>query len=205
MASVSQVKPHAVLIPFPMQSHLFSMLKLAKLLHHRGFHITFVNSEFNHKRLLKSKGPNTLDGLPDFRFETIPDGLPPTDVDITQDLPSLCDSTSKNCLLPLRQLLARLNESSSNTNGVVPPVSCLVSDIMMTFAVKAAEEIGVPILLYCPVNAITYLGFAHICSLVDKGIQPTKGTYFCPSHLFKYTFIIVMILNYWISIWIYSF
>ena len=180
MASISRAKPHAVLIPFPMQSHLFSMLKLAKLLHHRGFHITFVNTEFNHKRLLKSKGPNALDGLPNFRFETIPDGLPPTDVDTTQDLPSICDSTSKNCLLPLRLLLARLDESSSNTNGVVPPVSCLVSDAVMTFAIKAADEIGVPILIYCPISANAYLaGLAHIRSLVDKGIEPVKGTYFC--------------------------
>jgi hypothetical protein len=28
------------------------MLKLAKLLHARGFHVTFVNTEFNHRRLL---------------------------------------------------------------------------------------------------------------------------------------------------------
>ncbi|KAH0976965.1 hypothetical protein GBA52_026684 [Prunus armeniaca] len=33
------------------------MMNLAKLLHHRGFHITFVNSEYNHKRLLKSRKP----------------------------------------------------------------------------------------------------------------------------------------------------
>ena len=41
-------KPHAVLIPLPFQSRIKSMLKLAKLLHHRGFHITFVNTEYNH-------------------------------------------------------------------------------------------------------------------------------------------------------------
>ncbi|KAI5560036.1 hypothetical protein POPTR_016G020201v4 [Populus trichocarpa] len=74
-------KPHAVLIPLPFQSHIKSMLKLAKLLHHRGFHITFVNTEYNHRRLLKSRGPNSLNGLLDFRFENIPDGLPHSDID----------------------------------------------------------------------------------------------------------------------------
>ncbi|KAL0331041.1 UNVERIFIED_CONTAM: 7-deoxyloganetin glucosyltransferase [Sesamum angustifolium] len=82
-------KPHAVLVPFPAQGHLNPFLKLAKLLHHRGFHITFVNSEFNHNRLLKSKGSTFLKNLPDFCFETFPDGLPPSDADATQSVPAL--------------------------------------------------------------------------------------------------------------------
>ena len=89
MDSIAE-KPHAVCIPFPAQGHINPMLKLAKLLHHKGFHITFVNTEYNHKRLLKSRGPNSLDGLPSFTFETIPDGLPPTDANATQDILSLC-------------------------------------------------------------------------------------------------------------------
>ena len=71
------------------------MMRLAKLLHSRGFHITFVNTEFNHRRLIRSKGLNYLKGLPDFWFETIPDGLPHSDRDATQDVPALCDSTRK--------------------------------------------------------------------------------------------------------------
>ncbi|KAK9937755.1 hypothetical protein M0R45_014525 [Rubus argutus] len=84
MASGYHHKPHAVCIPAPSQSHIKAMLKLAKILHHRGFHITFVNTEFNHKRFLKSREPNSLDGLPDFRFEAIPDGIPESGEDATQ-------------------------------------------------------------------------------------------------------------------------
>ncbi|AES74871.1 UDP-glucosyltransferase family protein [Medicago truncatula] len=51
----------------------------------------------NHKHLLKSRGPKAFDGFTDFTFETIPDGLTPT-------------------------------EDSSN-DDLIPPVSCLVSDI----------------------------------------------------------------------------
>ncbi|KAJ1375850.1 UDP-glucuronosyl/UDP-glucosyltransferase [Sesbania bispinosa] len=87
--SISEKKPHAICIPYPAQGHITPMLKLAKLLHFRGFHITFVNTEFNHKRLLKSRGSDSLKGLPSFRFETIPDGLPESDVDASQDTPSL--------------------------------------------------------------------------------------------------------------------
>ncbi|CAA6675268.1 unnamed protein product [Spirodela intermedia] len=101
MGSISiSEKPHAVCVPYPAQGHITPMMMLAKLLHSRGFHITFVNTEYNHRRLLKSRGPSALDGLPDFRFETIPDGLPPSDIDGTQDIPSLCESTMNTCLVP---------------------------------------------------------------------------------------------------------
>ncbi|KAI5339919.1 hypothetical protein L3X38_019193 [Prunus dulcis] len=94
-------KPHAVCIPFPYQSHIKAMFKFAKLLHHRGFHITFVNTEFNHKRFLKSQGPNSLDGLPDFQFEAFPDSLLDSDEDATPDATLLCESIrKKNSWLP---------------------------------------------------------------------------------------------------------
>jgi len=61
-------KPHAVLIPYPVQGHINPLFKLAKLLHVRGFHVTFVNTEYNHKRLLKSRGPKAFDSFTDFNF-----------------------------------------------------------------------------------------------------------------------------------------
>jgi hypothetical protein len=36
-------KPHLVCVPLPLQTDIISMLNLAKLLHNKGFHITFVN------------------------------------------------------------------------------------------------------------------------------------------------------------------
>ena len=171
----SEVKPHAVLTPFPLQGHLNSMLRLAKVLHYKGFHITFVNTEYNHKRLLKTRGPNALHGLPGFCFETIPDGGPPTDADPTDDnILYFCDPTGKNCLDPFRELLAKLNDSA--TAGVIPPVTCLVSDGIMTFTIKAAQEIGVPSLVYFPASAYSYLCMVHISSLLNRGLIPLKGT-----------------------------
>lgn len=166
-------KPHAVLTPFPIQSHISSFIKVAKVLHSRGFHITFVNTEYNHRRLLNSRGPQALDGLPDFCFETIPDGLPPSDADATQHIPSLCESTAQNCLLPFTKLLQKLQESASR--GIVPPVTCLISDITMTFPLKAAQETQIPVAIYSPINAASYLGLWHGCTLHDKGLVPLKG------------------------------
>ncbi|XP_042485554.1 7-deoxyloganetin glucosyltransferase-like [Macadamia integrifolia] len=166
---VEEKKPHVVCIPYPAQGHINPMLKLAKLLHNRGFHVTFVNTEYNHQRLLKSRGPDSLNGLPDFQFETIPDGLPPPDIDATQDIPALCQSTRTTCLVPFRNLLSKLN-----TTAHIPPVTCIVSDGVMSFTLKAAEEIGVPEVLFWTTSACGFLAYMHYPHLIKRGLTPLK-------------------------------
>nr|UHH90529.1 UDP-glycosyltransferase [Nicotiana benthamiana] len=163
-------KPHAVCIPFPSQGHINPM-KISILLHSKGFHITFVNSEYNHKRLLKSRGPYSLKGLQDFVFETIPDGLPPIDAHTTQHIPSLCLSTKENCLAPFKELLIKINSSND-----VPKVTCIIFDGIMTFAVLAAQEIGVPSVCFRTTNACSFMCNKHLPLLIEKGILPLKDT-----------------------------
>ncbi|KAK3430089.1 hypothetical protein EUGRSUZ_E01564, partial [Eucalyptus grandis] len=174
-------KPHAVCMPFPdskaacTQGHIKPMLSLAKLLHHRGFHITFVNTEYNHKRLLRSRGPSALDGLPSFRFRTIPDGLPPPDADVTQDIPTLCRSSRDLCLPYFRDLLQTLDEESATSGS--PPVSCVVSDGVMSFTLDAAEAAGVPLVLFWTTSACGFMGYVQYRSLVDKGLSPLRDDF----------------------------
>lgn len=170
---ISKLKPHAVCIPYPAQGHINPMLKLAKILRQRGFHITLVHTEYNCKRLLKSRGPNSLDGIPDFRFEAIPDGLPSTeDVDSTQDIPSLCYSTSKNCLGPFMDLLSKLNRTPTSN---VPPVTCIVSDGAMSFTVNAAEKFGVPCVHLWTPSACGFVCYTQYHKIMEKGLAPLKG------------------------------
>ncbi|THG13617.1 hypothetical protein TEA_024053 [Camellia sinensis var. sinensis] len=155
--AVGDNKPHAVCIPYPAQSHIKGILKLAKLLHHKGFYITFVNTEFNQKRLIKARGYDSLYGLPNFQFKTIPDGLPPSNPDATQDIPSLCRSIRKNFLTPFRNLLASLNDSSISNNH--PPVTCIVSDGVLSFTITAAQELGIPVAVFWTFAACGFMGF----------------------------------------------
>ena len=174
MSNSTERKPHALLTPLPLQGHINPLLRLAKLLHLRGFHITFVHTEYNIKRLLNSRGPKALDGLQDFHFETIPDSLPPTygDGDVTEDAVSLAKSVREKMLVPFRDLLARLHDSS--TAGLVPPVTCLVSDCWMFFTIQAAEELSLPIALFSPISACSLMFVLHYRSLFDKGLLPLK-------------------------------
>ncbi|XP_077213376.1 7-deoxyloganetin glucosyltransferase-like [Tasmannia lanceolata] len=179
MGSVGVEKPHVVLIPYPAQGHINPSLKLAKLLHFRGFYITFINTEFNHQRLLRSRGPDSLKGLDDFRFETIPDGLPPSDRNATQDIPALCDSVRKNCLVPFRNLITKLNNTTN-----VPPVTCIISDGVMSFTLDAADELQIPEFLFWTTSACGYLAYLHYAELIKRGLTPFKDeSYFTNGYL----------------------
>lgn len=175
LADGTKKKPHALLIPFPIQGHINPFLKLAKILHNKGFYITFVNTEFNHKRLFKSIGPNALNGFQDFQFETIPDGLPHTNMDATQSIPSLCDSTRKYSLAPFCNLISKLNDSNC-----APPVSCIISDGIMSFTVKASQQFGLPNVLFWTHSACGFMSFKECKNLMDRGLIPLKGRYFTP-------------------------
>ncbi|PPD92998.1 hypothetical protein GOBAR_DD10030 [Gossypium barbadense] len=169
----SITKPHAVFVPYPAQGHVNPLMQLAKLLHSRGFYVTFVNTEFNHRRLVRSKGPGFLTSLSDFRFETISDGLPPSDRDATQDIWVLSDSVQKNCLGPFKELLAKLNGSSES-----PPVSCIVSDGSMSFTIKAAKEFGIPEAQFWTTSACGFMAYLHFRELIEGGIVPFKDENF---------------------------
>ncbi|KAJ4829750.1 hypothetical protein Tsubulata_049483 [Turnera subulata] len=163
--------PHAVVVPAPLQGHIKTILKFAKLLNSKGFHITFVNTEFNHKRFIRTRGPNSLDGLPSFQFHTIPDDLPPSDPDATQDLPPLATSVLNFMSQPFQELLAKLNNTASSK---VPPVSCIVTDAFMPFAATAAEDLGVPYALFSTISASSFMGMKQFPTLREKGYIPFK-------------------------------
>ncbi|KAK9689768.1 hypothetical protein RND81_09G079600 [Saponaria officinalis] len=165
-----QQKQHVVCIPYPAQGHITPMLTLAKLLHsHLNFHVTFVNTHHNHRRLLHSRGPSSLDGLPSFRFESIPDGLPPTDPNKTQDIPSLSSSTNKYCYRPLKELIERLNAG-------YPKVGFILSDCSMSFSLDVSVDLGIPLVFFWTSSAASFLGYAHFGRLINQGVLPLKDS-----------------------------
>jgi hypothetical protein len=95
------------------------------------------------------------------------------DGDVTQDIPSLCQSIRKNFYQPFVELLARFKDSA--ISGLVPPVTCLVSDCYMPFTTQAAEEHALPILLFSPASACNFLTSLHFRTLLEKGLIPLKG------------------------------
>jgi hypothetical protein len=129
--------------------------------------------------LLKSRGTKAFDGFTDFSFETIPDGLTQMEGngdDAKQDLSSLRQSVRKNFIYPFRELLAKLHVSAES--GLIPHVTCLVSDSMMSFTIQIAEELALPVALLIPYSACSFLSILHTPALIERGLIPLKGNNF---------------------------
>ncbi|XP_074338157.1 7-deoxyloganetin glucosyltransferase-like isoform X1 [Apium graveolens] len=166
------VKPisHVVCMPFPGQGHITPMLTLAKLLHTKGIYITFVHTDFSHRRSLRSHSP--VGDSPTFRFETIPDGLTPPPLENPDAFPNaieLCVSTAVHCLAPFRDLVNKLNNSPG-----VPPVTCIISDATMSFTLEVSQELGIPNVFFWTVNAFTVLCYLHFSRIRNLASQLQK-------------------------------
>lgn len=163
-------KPHVACIPYPGQGHINPMMQLAKLLHSRGFFITFVNTDSTHKRLLRSRGLESLECLDGFPFETISANKPPSVGDVMHDAQAYCKSVQENCRGPLHDLLRRLHCTSDG-----PGVTCIIWDRFMTFTIQISEELKIPKVLFCPTAACAFMAFAHYSELLRRGLAPLKG------------------------------
>ncbi|KAF8026344.1 LOW QUALITY PROTEIN: hypothetical protein BT93_F2973 [Corymbia citriodora subsp. variegata] len=165
----SATKPHAVCIPSPAQSHIGAMLKLAKLLHHKGFHISFVNTEFNHRRLARARRSDFANGtLGDFQFLTIPDGLPPSDANAIQDFQLLSDSMRNYMAGPIGDLVSNLGSNPS-----VPPVTCIVSDGFMTYVTSpTSSKFGIPLIHLFPIPGSALMAAKQLRALGENGLAP---------------------------------
>ncbi|KAK6923384.1 Haloacid dehalogenase-like hydrolase, partial [Dillenia turbinata] len=170
MSSMGAKKKHAVCVPFPAQGHVTPMLHLAKLLHSRGFYVTFVNTEFNQRRLVRSKESNIFEGLSDFRFETIPDGLPQSDRDATQDPVLLTYAAQNNFLGPFRELIEKLNSWVSDSCKV-PQVTCIVPDALMIRDWCAGSS-------FLDCIGLWVMAYLYTPELVRRGLFPSKGQKF---------------------------
>nr|XP_043637056.1 UDP-glycosyltransferase 85C1-like [Erigeron canadensis] len=164
-----QKKPHVIIIPFPAQSHIKCMLKLARVLHHKGLDITFINTKSNQKRLLKHGGSHGLTGLPGFQFKTVPDGLPDTCGDETEP-------TQTPEEISLHLLNYFFDSFIDLVDGLETPPTCIICDGCMTFTntIYAAEKLKVPLILYWTMAACGFMAYYLPKVLLDKGLVPLK-------------------------------
>ncbi|KAL9236820.1 hypothetical protein vseg_011450 [Gypsophila vaccaria] len=170
-----EMKVHVVCVPFPAQGHITPMLQLAKLLNSKGFYITFVNTVHNHNCMLKSNGLDSLKGTSSFKFETFPDGLPPSETDVFRDIFPLMRSLRVTCPEPFMGLLRRINDPFAGS----PPVTLILFDVHMPFARDVACVLGeCPVVMFYPPSACSFLAYAQLDGLLDQGVLPFKDDNF---------------------------
>ncbi|GLJ48494.1 hypothetical protein SUGI_1023490 [Cryptomeria japonica] len=113
---------HALLIPLPYQGHINPMMQLAWKLVSDGFLVTFLNTDFNHNRIMQAKSRN-WDGI---RMISIPDGLPPDDkrTNIPNLMEALDNSMAPSVIMRLIDVINEREEEHKVTGIIIDVIIC---------------------------------------------------------------------------------
>jgi len=172
---------HAVIVPFPAQGHVNALMNLAQLLGIRGVFVTFVNTEWIHKRMVeastKVRSPVSKEDLGSeqqewrIRFRSIPDGLPDNH-GRTSSLTDLILSLQK--LGPaLEDLLTSAHEKSPS----FPPITFIITDPYMSCTEEVASNMKVPRVIFWPLCAAASISQRYASLLASQGHIPANGKY----------------------------
>jgi hypothetical protein len=145
------------------------MLHLASALLDAGLRVTFLHTDHNARRLA-----GALAHHPRLRVLSVPDGLPDDHPRSVSGLMDLFESMRTVGCAAFRALL-RTESSSSSGGGALPPVTSVVTDGTMPFAIAAAEEQGVPALAFRTESACGFLCYLSVPRLLELGEVPAAS------------------------------
>ncbi|BAT83301.1 hypothetical protein VIGAN_04043000 [Vigna angularis var. angularis] len=160
--------PHFLVIPYPVQGHVNPLMQFSEALTKHGCKVTFVNTEFNHKRANSSVGG--LDNLKEegMRFVTLPDGLDPEDD--RSDHHKLFVSIKTNMPAFLPKLVQDINALDVHNN-----ITCIVATMHMGWALQAAHKLGIKAAFLWTASAASLAAFYFIPRLIEDGIIDSQG------------------------------
>ncbi|VYS56020.1 unnamed protein product [Arabidopsis thaliana] len=166
-------RPHVVVIPYPAQGHVLPLISFSRYLAKQGIQITFINTEFNHNRIISSL-PNSPheDYVGDqINLVSIPDGL--EDSPEERNIPGkLSESVLRFMPKKVEELIERMMAETSG--GTI--ISCVVADQSLGWAIEVAAKFGIRRTAFCPAAAASMvLGFS-IQKLIDDGLIDSDGT-----------------------------
>nr|UXB92765.1 glycosyltransferase [Helleborus thibetanus] len=163
------VRPHLLVISFPAQGHIMPLMEFSHNLVERGFRITFVNTEFIHKRVVAA--PSNKGHHMDFiELVSIPDGFEVGGNEFVDYVKMLETMLTK---LPghLEELIKRINQSSNGDDKI----SCVIADGHMAWALEVAEKMSIRRAVVWPASATLMALTLHIPNLIEDGIITSDG------------------------------
>ncbi|KAJ0099478.1 hypothetical protein Patl1_21778 [Pistacia atlantica] len=152
---------HVLAMPYPAQGHVIPLLEFSQCLARR-IRVTFVNTEYKHKRVNALEENKFIGGQ--IRLVSIPDGMKPGKL-----------SAALNQVLPekLEELIEDINREESDK------ITCFIVDGSIGWATEVAEKMKIRRAVFWPASAaIQALSFS-IPNFIDDGIIDKDG-YFWP-------------------------
>ncbi|KAK1278437.1 UDP-glycosyltransferase 83A1 [Acorus gramineus] len=167
MGSPSPPQPHALVLPFPLQGHIIPLMELSHRLVDHGFSVTFVNTHFNHARILDSlPGPRAKTAP--LRLVSVPDGLEPG-VD-RNDIGRLTLTISEHMPGHLEELIR-----ASSTKSKRGPVTCIIADHSMAWALDIARKMCLRAAAFWPGSAAMLMTILSSPNMIDDGTIDANG------------------------------
>ncbi|PIN07917.1 7-deoxyloganetin glucosyltransferase [Handroanthus impetiginosus] len=172
MPNKTSLSPHVLIFPLPLQGPVNCMLKLAELLCLNHIQVTFLNTEHIQTRLKNCTDNETyFRKYPNFRFQTVPDGLPDGNPRTGDQIPNLLESMEATAVPIFREMVR------TGVYGPVwgDPISCIIADGIFTFATGIAEESNVPLLYFDTVSPCGFWTYMCLPKLIEAGELPFGG------------------------------
>lgn len=172
-------RPHAVVMPYPLQGHVIPAVHLALRLAERGFAVTFVNTESVHHQTSRAAGSGAGGGGGDIfagvaraspgldlRYEVVSDGFP-LGFDRSLNHDQFMEGVLHVLPAHVEELLRRV--------VVDPPTTCLVIDTFFVWPATLARKLGVPYVSFWTEPALIFNLYYHMDLLAKHGHFKCKG------------------------------
>lgn len=158
--------PHILAIPYPAQGPVIPLMEFSQCLVKHGFKVTFVNTEYNHKRVVNALAENNDLG-DQIHLVSIPDGMDP--LDDRNDLGKLTESIFRVMPRKLEELIKDINRVEGDN------ITFVIADQSMGWPLQVAEKLKLRrAAFWTAAAALLALGFS-IPKLLDSGIIDNDG------------------------------
>ncbi|KAL8199412.1 hypothetical protein R6Q57_012980 [Mikania cordata] len=156
---------HVLVIPYPAQGHVTSLMEASRSFTSNGLKVTFVNTEFTHKRVVSAC--SEIDGLSDLmQMVSIPDGLEPCDD--RSDLGKLTKTMFQLMPIKLEELINEINKKDNK-------ISCIIADSFMGWVVRVARKMGIRLAIFSPTSAAVLAVTMSLQKLVEDEVINSSG------------------------------
>ncbi|KAH1202194.1 UDP-glycosyltransferase 83A1 [Glycine max] len=160
--------PTVLVLPFPGQGHVNPMMSLSQKLIEHGCRVIFVNTDFNHKRVVSSI---MVDEQQQYKLDddeslmklvSVPDGLGPDDD--RKEPGKQYDAVVRT----MPRMLEKLIEDTHHGDGD-NRIGFIVADL------EVGSKFGIKGAAFCPIAATMFALLCNSPKLIDDGIINSDG------------------------------
>ena len=177
MGRAKSRKPHAMMIPYPLQGHVIPFVHLAIKLASHGFTITFVNTDSIHHHISTARQGDAGDifsearssGNLDIRYTTVSDGFP-LEFDRSLNHDQFFEGILHVFPAHVDDLITKISR-----RGDDPPVTCLINDTFYVWSSMICEKHNLVNVSFWTEPALVLNLYYHMHLLISNGHFKSLG------------------------------